>query len=276
MNRLRNLRLIPAVVVLSYLLTTCPGSLLMAAEPAAAPPEQVPIGDDVLASARELIKTGEYDRAIEVLKSAIAGGRGDPARLRDGYLLLIKTYVFLGNDLKFKPQGREVSNLNYRAARELIAECLRVKDLRHTRPEPASEYPPEMVSAFTEVRGQIFGSFRVVGLEPRDALISLDGDTLRALQPGSLLGDVDVAVGPHRVVVRAPGFMLVTEEVSISPNSTIERSYQLKRRRSRVWYATVGTGTVGVVGGLIALLARGAGGAAAVEPLPGAPPPPSR
>ena len=30
------------------------------------------------------------------------------------YLLLIKTYVFLGNDLKFKPQGREASNLNYR------------------------------------------------------------------------------------------------------------------------------------------------------------------
>jgi hypothetical protein len=105
--------------------------------------------------------------------------------------------------------------------------------------------------------------------------VFLGGDTLRTLPGDSLLGDVDLALGPHLVVVRAPGFKDVTREISISPNSMLEQSYELARRRSRTWYTLVATGTVGVVGGVIALLAGGGKGTVAAEPLPGPPPPPN-
>ncbi|HEY3215894.1 MAG TPA: hypothetical protein VGK93_05335 [Candidatus Eisenbacteria bacterium] len=231
-----------------------------------------------LEQAREYIKNGDYDNAIELLKGVLEKARSRMQTLREAYLLLIKTYVFLGNDLRSKPQGREASNLNYQEARKLIAECLRTKELRHARPEPASEYPPEMITFFAEVRSQLFGSFRVVELEPREAVVLLDADTLRALPGDGLFGDVDLAIGPHLVVVRAKGYKNVTEEVTISPNSTLERPYRLARRHGSAWYATVASGTLGVVGGVIALAAgRGStSGPATPEPLPGAPPPPAK
>lgn len=276
MYRLLRIRLIPVAVAASYLMSVCPASLVPRAVAQATSPEQTRKAGDPLDVARELIKAGDYDRAIEVLKAAMAGGRGEPTGRRDAYLLLIKSYVFLGNDLKFKPQGREASSLNYRAAREMIAECLGVKELRHTRPEPVSEYPPEMISAFIEVRGQVLGAFRVAGLEPPHAVVLFDGDTLRARPAEVMPGEVDLPVGRHQVVVQAPGYRTVTDEISISPNSTLERSYQLKRRRSRAWYATVATGAVGVVGGLIALAVGGGRKSASAEPLPDPPPPPSQ
>src|SRR5205085_3764706 len=130
--------------------------------PPAAPSTDVPFALD---RARELLRDGDYDRAIELLKGAIEPARADVAQLRDVYLLLVKTYVFLGNDLKFKPQGREASNLNYQEARRLIAECLAVPALRHTVPAPASAYPPEMLGFFAEARAKAFGAFHVLSLE---------------------------------------------------------------------------------------------------------------
>lgn len=234
--------------------------------------------DASLDQARELIKDGDYDHAIEILRAAIERARSRVATLRNAYLLLIKTYVFLGNDFKFKPQGREASNLNYQEAKALIAECLGIRELRHTHPEPASEYPEEMIRFFAEGRSRIFGSFRVAELEPAGAVVLLDADTLRALPGDSLIGDVDLAVGKHLVVVRARGYKDVTEEITISPNSTLERPYHLARRRGAAWYATIGAGAAGVVGGLIALVASGGESSTtpALEPLPPAPPPPSR
>ena len=276
MGRLRKTKLVPALLILSCVLVSLPPRQLRADEPDRARPDASGPIDERLSDAREMIKSGDYDHAIDVLKTAIAERRSTLGHLREAYLLLVKTYVFLGNDLKFKPQGREASNLNYKAAREMIAECLRIRELRHTQPEPASEYPPEMISAFAEVRGQVFGSFRVASLEPRNAMVFLGGDTLRALPADSLLGDVDLAIGPHLVVVRAAGFKDVTEEISISPNSTLERSYRLPKRRSRTWYATVATGTIGVVGGLVAVLTHGGGSTPTAQPLPGAPPPPAK
>ena len=87
----------------------------------------------------------------------------------------------------------------------------------------------------------------------------------------------DLAVGPHLVVARYPGYQTLTEEVNISPNSTLERSYKLARRHGRWWYATRGGGALAVVGSLVAILANhGGGGTAAEQPLPGPPGPPDR
>jgi hypothetical protein len=227
-----------------------------------------------LDAARELIRSGEYDRAVEVLKGSIARDRTWVPRLEEAYLLLIKTYVFLGNDLRFKPQGREASNLNYQEAKRLIAECLSIPELRHLQPEPASEYPPEMITFFAEVRGQIFGSFRVLEVKPPGAVVQLDDDTLRVLGEGPHLGDVDIPIGAHSVVVKAPGYQSVTEQITISPGATLERSYTLKKNRGATWYAAIAAGAAAVVGGVLAI--AGGGGTTPEEPLPEAPPPPGQ
>jgi hypothetical protein len=225
---------------------------------------------------RELLKDGNYDDAIEILKPLLEGERTRHESLAEVYLLLIKTYVFIGNDNRFKPQGREVSNLNYQEARKLIAECLAIRELRHTHPEPASEYPEEMIRFFAEVRGKTFGSFRVSELVPSDATVLMDADTLRALPGETSLGDVDLAVGQHLVVVRAKGYKDLTEQIEIPPNSTLEQPYRLDRRRGTAWYATMAAAAAGLVVGTIALASGNGGGSSTTDPLPTAPPPPAR
>jgi hypothetical protein len=230
-----------------------------------------------LDQARELLRDGEYDRSIDVLKAALATSRSDPARLRETYLLLIKTYVFIGNDLKFKPQGRAASNLNYLEARRLIAECLGTRELRHTRPEPASQYPPEMVTFFAESRRALFGGFRVRELTPAHAVVLLDGDTLRALPGGVEAGDIDLATGPHGVVVRARGYQETTDHITIPAGVNLERSYRLTKKKSGLWYATRGAGALGLLAGAILGIATRGGSPAATKSaptLPGAPDPP--
>lgn len=257
-------------------------ALLIAAwlglQPLAAAAQEWSATGAALEEAREQIKTGDYDRAIEILRSAIERDREHPERLADAYLLLIKTYVFLGNDFKFRPQGREMSNLNYRAARDLIVEVLEIPALRHLKPEPVSEYPPEMVGFFSEVRSQKFGSFRVARLEPPGAVVTFDGDTLGAYPGDTMPGDVDLPVGKHLVQVRAPGHEDASDEITISPNSTLERSYQLRKRRGPWWYASrIGTGLAAAAGVVALIVGKGDGGTSSgPEPLPGAPPPPSR
>lgn len=271
MRGTRTSRFVRVVLCAVALVMAAPVALL--AQPAP-PPQATAEPGSPLEQARDLIKSGDYDRAIEDLKGVIGKERSRLATLREAYLLLVKTYVFIGNDYKLKPQGRELSNLNYKAARELIAECLRVKELRHTQPEPASEYPPEMVSLFGEVRAQLFGSFSVAGLTPAAAVVLLDADTLRTLPGKHALGDVDLTTGRHVVVIRYPGYQDLTDEIVIPPNSTLERSYQMTKRRGKLWYAT----RVGAVVGVATLGAalRTHKTTPAQQPLPGAPPPPSQ
>jgi hypothetical protein len=253
------------------------------APPSTAPtsaPTTSPTAEPTLDEAREMIKSGDYDHAIEILKGTISGTieheRRRPEVLRDGYLLLIMTYTYLGNDYKSRPQGRELSNLNYKAARDLITEALKTKELRHLKPEPASDYPPEMVQAFADVRAQIFGSFRVTSLDPANAVVTFDGDTLRSFPGDSVPGDVDLNVGKHLVLVRAEGRKDVSEDVMISPSSTLERSYELSKAHGTVWYASWTAGALAVVGGVVALVAGGKESAPPPDqPLPGAPPPPT-
>jgi hypothetical protein len=227
-----------------------------------------------LEQARALLREGDYDRSIQVLKPALAAATGDPERLRETYLLLIKTYVFLGNDLKFKPQGREASNLNYQEARRLIAECLGIRELRHLAPVPESQYPPEMVAFFLETRRAIFGAFRVREIVPAGAIVLFDGDTLRAPTGETQPGDVDIAIGPHVVVVSAPGFKPSTDHITIAPDITLERSYRLEKQKGGMWYATRGLGALAVVGGVI-LAVGGKSGGETASPLPGPPDPPT-
>lgn len=228
-----------------------------------------------LDQAREMIKTGNYDGAIDVLRGTIDQSQGRHDTLRDAYLLLAKTYVIRYNEFRITAQGRETARLNLEQAREILTECLSTKELRHTRLEPVTEYPEEMVTLFSEVRGQIFGSFRVTQIEPPDAIVLLGTDTLRTLPGENLLGDVNLAVGPQRVVVHADGYKDLTEEVTISPNTTLERSYKLTKKRTATWYGLVGAGAAAVVAGIVALAGGKDDSPETLDPLPEAPPPPA-
>jgi hypothetical protein len=230
----------------------------------------------MLAESRELAMSGEYDQAVELLRNALAGGPYSPALLRDLHLQLIKTYVMLGNHFTLQEQGQEAAKLNYRAASELIAECLRIRALRNTRAEPTSEYPEKMVTLFAEARDRIFGGFRVVGLDPATAMVSLDGDTL-ALSADCVRGDDNITVGPHRVTVSAPRFKPQSETVTISPGATLERSYSLDRRHSRRWYVTRAAVVFGAVGAGVLIASNRHQSAPAPEtPLGWPPDPPDR
>jgi PEGA domain-containing protein len=248
------------------------------AAPATPAPAAAVDPEQSLAQSRELIKAGEYDQAIELLRGTIERAHPSPAALREAYLLLIKTHVFVGNSLKRQPQGRTASELEYDEARRLIGECLGLRELRHTTPEPESEFPPEMVQFFHDVRGRMLGGIRVAGVVPRAAMVTLDGDTLRPASGAQLLEATDVPVGAHLVLVRSPGYVPQTDQVRVSPGSTLELSYTLHRQRTRWWYATrIGAGVVSL-GTLVALgyAARSTpGSTAGPGALPGPPPPPS-
>ena len=140
--------------------------------PLAAAAQDAPVSDMSLDQAKELIKNGDYDRAIEALRANLERDKAHPEQLGDTYLQLIKTYVFLGNDYKFRPQGREMSNLNYRAARELIVEVLEKPELRHLKPEPAAEFPPEMIT-FMRQAPAIFRQVAIFSdIEPKPRIMS--------------------------------------------------------------------------------------------------------
>jgi hypothetical protein len=231
-----------------------------------------------LATARELLKAGDYDRAIELLRGTLEASQGDTAALEDSYLMLVKTYVFLGNDLKFKPQGRMASSLNYKEAKGLIAECLSLPSMHDLKPEPADEYPPEMHELFDEVRREIFGAFRVVRLDPEGAVVVLDADTLQVLPGETFRGETNLPIGAHKVLVRHEGCEDLVDDITISPNAILERSYVLEKKRGKGWYAAWIGGAAVAAGGVAALIAAGAstGDEPAPQPLPGPPGPPAR
>jgi hypothetical protein len=271
---LRESKLIRALMCASMLVSISPLPLLAQEAPKAAPAVASPDVSTTLQKARESIKGGQYDQAIETLQGVIGQPQQRTETLRDAYLLLIKAFIYQGNDLKGKDQRRQQALLDYEKARGLIAECLRVPELRHTQPEPEPESPGEMIQFFKDVRAQIFGSFRVSELSPEGAVVLFDADTLRNEPGSSTHGDIDLAVGRHMVVVRYPGFRDVTEEVAIAPGSTLERQYQLSRPGHRMWYASGAAVLLG--GGLAAILGRKSSGTAAPQPLDGPPPPPTR
>jgi hypothetical protein len=67
----------------------------------------------------------------------------------------------------------------------------------------------------------------------------------------------------------------IVDEITISPGATLVKSYALPRKRSTAWYAGTIGATLGVVGGLIALIAGGSSGDEGPSPLPEPPQPPN-
>lgn len=274
-------------VVLIFALTTIgwPRTIAAQAQTSSGLPGSL---DDV----PELIKTARYGLAIDVLKREIetSRSRADFSALGLAYLLLVKTYIIRGNlDVQREP---ETADLYYNEARESIRDCLSIHELRDTRPDPPKEYPPEMIAMFDLVRNEMFGSFRIVDLEPPDAVVVLDGDTLVAVtraasgssegEPGSApvsatYVSTNVPIGAHEIVVAAQGHRTLNDPIIISPGGTLEKSYALSKSRGTWWWVTWGSvAAVGTAGLAWALTGSSdeQPGPTGPPPLPGPPPPP--
>jgi hypothetical protein len=131
-----------------------------------------------------------------------------------------------------------------------------------------------MFGLFNEVAAEIFGSFRITRMEPGQAVAILDGDTL-GVAPDGVLGADNIEVGPgHVLAIHADGYEDWTEELTISPNATLERSYSLDKEKGAMWWMLRGGAVLGA-GAAIYWLGQSSDGPPPVdEPLPGPPAPP--
>ena len=89
----------------------------------------------------------------------------------------------------------------------------------------------------------------------------------------SLPGDVDIPIGPHLILVQREGYEDLTDEVEISPNSILERSYSLSKKHGLWWYVSRGSIAAAGLIGLYYATSRGDGEPADDELL-GLPPDP--
>jgi hypothetical protein len=179
--------------------------------------------------------------------------------------------VLLSNDFRDR-QDPVTSELYLDRAETSILDCLQNPGLAHVHPEPEVDFPPEMVALFRDTRDRIFGSIQVK-VEPPDATVRLDGEPM-SIPPGARFpGAQNVPVGEHALTMEAEGYKVLTEQVTIQPNTTVAPEFTLKKNRGFLWYASRGAVvTAGVV--VAAILGSGGGGEEPVEDLPGPPPPP--
>ncbi len=208
-----------------------------------------------LRESRALLRGGEYDRAIQILEAAIARLHVPPRQLADVYLLMVKSYVIAGNFQKSQPGGRDAWIHYHAEARRRIGECLAIRALRHTTPEPADEYPPEMLAMFAEARGRMFGSFAVVAVDPPGSTVILDADTVRSGQDGKYV-EPDVSIGAHNVLIQHDGYLTQSDAVTVGRGATLQRTYRLAKERGRMWYASRIAAAVGTAAG-VGLAVRG-------------------
>lgn len=271
MNNLRRTRWLSALLCLALLQLVAPWpGLAQEASPNPADPGAA------VTQAREHLKNGAYDAAIKVLRESIDASKDTPQRLPEVYLFLINTYVIRANSFKLKTQEVETAGLYNGKAEDVTRECLGIKELRHTRPDPANtDYAPETIALFDKVRSEMFGSFQVLELVPSDAIVILDADSLRAAPGDNQIQIRDVPVGAHHVIVRRDGYARVAEDVAIPPNSNVVKNYVLKHKHGRVFLSAAGALAAGAVTGVV-LLVKGRSTSSTVEPLPEPPPPPAR
>jgi hypothetical protein len=226
-----------------------------AADPAAVScAESLAVAESLIADGRESLKHGTYDQGIRILKRAISLTQCDRELLGQAYLVLVSTYVQCGNYYKNEPQGGETSALYYEKAANCVDECMSRPNLRHLRPIPASRYPPEMHEMFRRTRERMFGSLRILVASPRDARVTLDGDTLSVAPGDSAFEALDLPLGAHQLHITREGFRDLRESVRINAGSTAERTYSLRRHRSALWYA--GRASLGISGAVVYLATR--------------------
>ena len=269
------IKILSALGVLAALCLHAPVPRASAAPPAQGTEGPAPSVDpslDIepqLEQARSHMQALEYEEAIATLEPVLLATRSDPGGLRETYILLIEAHVYRGN---LSRAGTKEQELWYEEARGLIRECLGVRELRRTQPDPPEAYPVKMLRFFDEIRRGMFGTFEIGSLGPADAEVMFDGEVL--LPVDGVLRQTEVPIGAHVVVVRHPDYREISEDVEISAATVITRSYALERTRGWGWYATRVVVPVAAVVGVV-VAATTSGGDEPPPDLPDAPEPPT-
>src|SRR5438093_10483682 len=98
MRALGGSRCLPVLLVLVMLRASVPTAVFAQQHPASPADTAATHLATPLDEARELVKSGDFDRAIEILKPVIERSRRRVAEQRAAYLLLIKSHVYPAND----------------------------------------------------------------------------------------------------------------------------------------------------------------------------------
>jgi len=199
--------------------------------------------------------TGQFERAVEILKSIIQEYSNSDDVLRLAYNNLVYTY-YVANDVA----SEDV------AAREALG---KFPDLR----AGDAQFPSVLNDLYERLRREMFGSLVIA--RPERARVFLD-ETYKGESPIRL---PLVPVGSHVLEVAKSGYYDYTQPVEVEPNLVRELEVSLRRQKDVWWWVTrVGVPTLAVAAGVtVALIAGGdEGGPAEPEPLPGPPSPPTR
>jgi hypothetical protein len=260
-----------------------PAALLLSALPAVSQEDATErTHADILRDARERLIEADFDGVIGVLRPAIDTLVVDIENLvtaydvlienlRASYLLLINTHV-QASTYYYDRRQSNTSILWRDSARDVVVECLQTPGLGDTEPDPESD-PPGMIDLFAEVRREIFGAFRVTSLDPLNADVLVGNEHMGSGDAGLPLERSNLPVGAHLVVVRAEGYEDETDEIVVSPGVTLERTYELSKKKGTGWWLLRGGA---VAAGAVALgyLIQGDDTSGEPAPLPEPPNPP--
>ena len=226
----------------------------------------------------QLLNDGAYQPAKETLDDVLSDSTATIAERQRAHLLVIKLYVLASNDAESKGDDFNAQSNLVRAAEE-IRTCLEIPELRHTRPDPPQDFPKQMAALFDQERALMFASFRVKTLEPGNATVILDGDTLSG-DPGELPAAYNVYARrqgrpvEHTFVIKAEGFKTQEGKFEMEPGQVYTPEFSLEKGCGFFPCWTLRGGVVLAALGIGALLLPGGDGTDTPDPLPGPPEPP--
>jgi tetratricopeptide (TPR) repeat protein len=196
---------------------------------------------------------GQYDKAIEVLQEIIAEYSKSDEVLRRAYCDLVFTLMS-----KPDPEGATQS------AREAL---LRFPDLTA---DPVY-FPPRVNELYDQLRNELYGALHVQS-KPDSCRVFL-GEQFVGVSPLHL---EYVRVGDYAMNLSKSGYKDEASPLRIEPGSPTSVQLSLQRERDKKWWLwRVGPG-VALAGVLVYLGLSGEEAAAAAEPLPGPPSPPTQ
>ena len=208
---------------------------------------------DRFESVSSLRSQGQYDKAIEVLRGIIAEYSKSDEVLRRAYCDLVFT-------LMSKPDADGAAQ----SAREAL---LRFPNLTA---DPVY-FPPRVNELYDQLRGELYGALNVL-TKPDSCRIFL-GETFVGVSP---LHVEYVRVGDYDMNISKSGYKDEASALRIEPGSPTSVQFSLQRERGKKWWL-LRTGPAAALAGVLVYLGlRGEEAAAAAEPLPGPPSPPTQ
>jgi hypothetical protein len=231
-----------------------------------------------LTDANTRLNEGAYQPAKEILDAILADSTATVEERQRAHLLTIKLYVLAANDADGKGDDFNAEENRSRASRE-ITRCLEIPELRNTLPNPPQDFPQPMGTLFEQVRAGLFGSFRVKSLEPKNAIVVLDGDTLFHAA-GQLPAEDNVYARrdgkpvEHTVVIEADGYKKQISTFEIDPSTVYTPEFVLDKGCGLPCWALRGGIVAAAIGAGAILLPSGGQSSQTEQPLPSPPNPP--